>query len=138
MPIPTVPTPYVRAKSFEIDDEPTFTAPQLVSFNAANGKWTISTFSFHVDQADALATAIERLYQQDFSGNLELTSMEVDAALAGDGVTVLGAAFNVTLQQVDDLPGNFQLGGLSISAGMAWSLATLIREDLGIGAPWTP
>lgn len=138
MPIPALPTPYVRSKSYEIDDEATFTSPLLVTYNATTHKWTAGLVSFHDDQADDLATAIEKLYQQDFDGTLEVSAMQVDEVLDVDGVTVLSQAIAISITQTSNALTGFSVGGQGMTPGLAWSLRSMIRNELGIGTPYVP
>lgn len=139
MSIPVPPATYIRAKSFELDDEATFTSPQLLSYTATTGKWSMGPLTVHESQLDNLATAIEKLFLQDFANNsLDLESMNVNAAMAADSVTVLQAAFTVTVNQSGNAPSGFVLGPMAASVGLAWSLRTWIRENMGIGTPYVP
>lgn len=86
-----------------------------------------------------LCAAIEKLFLQDFETNsLDLESMNVNAAIAPDGVTVLQAAFSVEVQQSANAPSGFLVGAMSMSVGLAWSLRIWIRENMGIGTPYVP
>jgi hypothetical protein len=140
MPIPALPTPYVRVKTLELDDEASFAGAVQFTFNGATNKWTFGLASIHANQLDAVATAIERLYQQDFESlSSELETINVDAVYDVDGVTVLQAAFSVKLNQVNDAPGTFDISNaVSNTPGLAWSLRTAIRVNLGVGTPFVP
>jgi hypothetical protein len=137
--IPTPPTPYVRSSQIQLDDEPTFTSPINAVPNVSTNKWTINTtLIVHNNQLDGVATAIEKLYLQDFDQPTEINSFEIDPVLDTDGVTVLNAGFTVELVQTNDQPSGINVGPLVASVGLAWSLRSMIRDNLGIGTPYVP
>lgn len=139
MPIPPLPTPYVRPATYHLDDEPTFTAPVPAVYTAANQEWVVnSVLTIHDGQLDAVATAIEKLYQQDFAAPLEASSYDIDPKIDTDGVTVLNAGFSIAIQQTNDAPSGFNVGPWTCSVGMAWSLRTFIRDTLNVGTPYIP
>lgn len=135
MSIPALPAPFVRAKSFEIDDENTFTSPVVPSYAASTGLWTLPTQLVHDQQLGLVAEAVEKLLQQDFAAGSEFDSINIDAALAPDGTTVLNPGFEVTMTEVADLPGSMHIGNFACSVGMAWSFRTLVRVNLGVVVP---
>lgn len=95
-----------------------------LSWNAA-GLVTIG-----VDQLDSVATAFERLIQQDYSEPSELKSIDIDASGSFPALTV-------ACVQTGDLPTGFTVGSWSPDLGTARSFAKLVR-DRGIGVEWAP
>jgi len=137
----TPPTPFFRTPSYEIDDEITFTNPKTLTFNHTSGLLNIGgSQTIHTSQYDQVATAIEKLFFQDFSAlNSENSGTDIDAVVI-EGVTVQ-AGFVINLFQVADLPDKFgigtQTGATAYSVGMGWSLAKLFRS-LGYGTAYVP
>jgi hypothetical protein len=133
---------FVRPELFRLDTAPTFPAGQTASYNAALNAWICGSPSqtIHTNQLDATATAIERLYQQDFAGSAgELDGFDIDPVFAPDGVTVLVAGFRVQLTQLNDAPNKFAIGGwANVDPTVAFAFCAMVRQKLGIGTPYTP
>jgi len=133
MPFFPLPAAHFRGSSFQVAGLADFSDASSVTPNYATGKWTIATLS-NVDSAqlDPLATAIEKLIQQDFASPEDDGQRVINAAGSS-------ASFVVSLTQTaaGDGPENIVIGALTWSYGKAASLAALIRS-LGFGAVWVP
>lgn len=129
MSVLALPTPFVRFSAAQIDDESTFTSPTSVTIGDTT--WQVVTEVLAVSQLDPVATAIERLIQQDYSLGSEITEVDVDAA-DGQG------AVKVTMIQVADLPSTMNIGTWTgVSYGLARSFAKLVRMQ-GYGTEFVP
>ncbi len=139
-PTPTPPAAFIRLKTIELDDEPSFAGAVQFGYTAATKKWTFGAMTLHEQHLDRVASAIERLYQQDFAAlSMETEAYNLNTVFDVDGTTVLAAAFSIKLNQASGLPTTFDVGtATNTSLGLAWSLESVIRNTLNVGTPFVP
>lgn len=144
MPIvyPIEPPAFSRVRSLDVSSvsnfDPLGTLTQNVAYAPASSKYQFIGQAIHEQQLDTLASAMERLFYQDFSQPRENLAEDIDPILAADGVTVLASGFRIELVQVNDQPGSWIVGASACSLGMGWGLRRMIRTDLRIGTPYVP